>query len=61
MQHTKKKYYALEPHMEKRKIYRSAHSKPRSPRKWNYFSFPQAVPAGQIKSFAIPQQKETIN
>jgi hypothetical protein len=25
------------------------------------FSLPQAVPAGQIKSFAIPQQKETIN
>jgi hypothetical protein len=25
------------------------------------FSLPQAVPVGQIKSFAIPQQKETIN
>ncbi len=41
--------------------YNSAHPKPCSPKKWNYFFPPQAVPAGQIKSFAIPQQKETIN
>jgi hypothetical protein len=34
---------------------------PATPKNGFIFSLPQAVPAGQIKSFAIPQQKETIN
>jgi hypothetical protein len=34
---------------------------PAAPENGIIFSLPQAVPAGQIKSFAIPQQKETIN
>jgi hypothetical protein len=34
---------------------------PVAPENGIIFSLPQAVPAGQIKSFAIPQQKETIN
>jgi hypothetical protein len=34
---------------------------PAAPENGIIFSLPQVVPAGQIKSFAIPQQKETIN
>jgi hypothetical protein len=34
---------------------------PAAPENGIIFSLPQAVPVGQIKSFAIPQQKETIN
>jgi hypothetical protein len=34
---------------------------PAAPENGIIFSLPQAVPAGQIKSFAIPQQRETIN
>jgi hypothetical protein len=34
---------------------------PAAPENGIIFSLTQAVPAGQIKSFAILQQKETIN
>jgi hypothetical protein len=34
---------------------------PAAPKNGIIFSLPQAIPAGQIKSFAIPQQKEIIN
>jgi len=34
---------------------------PAAPENGIIFSLPQAIPTGQIKSFAIPQQKETIN
>jgi len=34
---------------------------PAAPENGIIFSLSQAVPAGQIKSFAIPQQKETTN
>jgi hypothetical protein len=34
---------------------------PAAPENGIIFSLPQVVLAGQIKSFAIPQQKETIN
>jgi hypothetical protein len=34
---------------------------PAAPENGIIFALPQAVPAGQIKSFAIPQQKETVN
>jgi hypothetical protein len=34
---------------------------PAAPENGIIFSLQQAVPAGQIKNFAIPQQKKTVN